>query len=52
MKIQQTAIFGRIVKKLHKNEKSGLDRAVRKLIKETECGQLKKGDLTNVRVSK
>jgi mRNA-degrading endonuclease RelE of RelBE toxin-antitoxin system len=52
MKIQQTAIFSRSVKKLHKNEKSGLDRAVRKLIKEPECGQLKKGDLTGVRVYK
>jgi mRNA-degrading endonuclease RelE of RelBE toxin-antitoxin system len=52
MKIQQTAIFGRTVKKLHKNEKSGLDRAVRKLIKEPESGQKKKGDLTGVRVYK
>ncbi len=52
MKVLQSAIFGRTVKKLHKNQKSSLDRAVRKLIKDPETGQLKKGDLAGVRVYK
>jgi len=52
VKVLQSAIFGRTVKKLHKNQKSSLDRAVRKLIKDPETGQLKKGDLAGVRVYK
>lgn len=52
MKVLQSAIFRRTVKKLHKNQKSSLDRAVRKLMKDPEAGQLKKGDLAGVRVYK
>ena len=52
MRVLQSAIFGRTTKKLYKNEKIGLDRAVRKLIKVPESGQLKKGDLGGIRVYK
>ncbi|MEE8343050.1 MAG: type II toxin-antitoxin system RelE/ParE family toxin [Gammaproteobacteria bacterium] len=52
MKVLQSAIFGRTLKKLHKNQKSSLDRAIRKLIKNPGAGQLKKGDLAGVRVYK
>ena len=52
MKVLQSAVFRRTIKKLHKNQKSGLDRAVRKLIKDPEAGQTKKGDRAGVRVYK
>ena len=52
MKVLQSAIFRRTVKKLHKNQKSSLDRNLRKLIKNPEAGQLKKGDLAGVQVYK
>jgi len=52
MKVNQSGIFSRTVKKLTKNEKKALDRAVRKIMLNPEVGQLKKGDLAGIRVHK
>ena len=52
MKALQTGRFSRVVKKLHKAEKSALDRAVKKIAASPELGDLKKGDLASVRVYK
>ena len=52
MKVVQSGIFSRTVKKLHKQEKSALDRAVRKIMANPEIGSLKTGDLAGVYVHK
>jgi mRNA-degrading endonuclease YafQ of YafQ-DinJ toxin-antitoxin module len=52
MKILQTRIFEKSVKKLHQNTKEELDKAVRELSKNPLCGEAKKGDLVGVRVYK
>ncbi len=52
MKIVQSGVFSRTVKKLTKNDKKSLDRAVRKIIDTPDVGQLKKGDLAGIRVYK
>lgn len=48
MIVQQTNIFRQSVKKLHKNEKSKLDKVVRKIVEQPDIGQKKKGDLRTV----
>ncbi len=50
--ILQTPAFKKVVKKLHKNQKSDLDNAVRELMKDPYLGELKKGDLSFLRVHK
>jgi len=52
MKILQTPIFGKQIKKLHKNQKNELDEAVAFISKKPLIGELKKGDLNGVRVYK
>ncbi len=52
MKILQSGSFRRKVKKLHKAEKSALDKAVKKIVSSPELGNMKKGDLAGVRVFK
>ncbi|WP_353136714.1 type II toxin-antitoxin system RelE/ParE family toxin [Limnohabitans sp.] len=52
MKVLTTPRFNRTVKKLHLQEKHLLDEAVRFIISKPEAGELKKGDLTGVRVHK
>ena len=52
MRVLQTNLFHKAVKKLHKNQKRYLDRAVRKLINNPAIGETKAGDLTGVRVYK
>ncbi len=52
MEILQTASFARAVKKLHKNEKTALDKALKMIVGNPECGDLKIGDLASVRVYK
>ena len=47
-----TAVFDKAVKKLHSNEKSDLDTAVKYLIFNPEAGEMKRGDLTGVLVYK
>jgi len=52
MKIFQTRSFIKALKKLHDNQKKCLDEAVRALCKNPLCGELKKGNLSGVRVYK
>jgi len=52
MKIIQSGVFSRTIKKLKKNEKKALDKAVQKIVEKPDIGQLKKGDLVGVRVHK
>ena len=51
-KITQSTLFGRNVKKLRKQEKEVLDHEIRRLQKNPELGEEKKGDLRGVRVHK
>lgn len=50
--VLQTPTFKKAVKKLHKNQKTDLDNAVKELIKEPLLGEQKKGDLSFLRVHK
>ena len=52
MKIVQTGSFRRKAKKLQDNEKTALDRAVKKIVGPPESGAFKKGDLAGVSVFK
>jgi len=52
MKILQTNNFKRKVKNLHKDEKIEVDKAIKKIQKNTEIGEAKKGDLLGVWVYK
>jgi len=50
--IQITPWFGRVVKKLKKQEKKLLDLEIHKILKDPEIGVLKKGNLAGIRVHK
>lgn len=50
--VLQTSTFKKAVKKLHKNQKQDLDKAVKILIRDPLLGELKKGDLSFMRVYK
>lgn len=52
MQIQQTRRFEKAVKKLHPNQKQALDSPIKQLMQIPELGELKKGDLAEVRVYK
>lgn len=52
MKVLQSSLFAKTVKKLHKVEKALLDDAIKALLVEPELGDLKTGDLNGVRVYK
>jgi len=52
MNIVQTLTFSKQIKKLHKNQKTDLDRAVRMLMDDPFLGDGKKGDLAGVYVYK
>ena len=52
MRIEQSGIFRRRVKKLYVDEKKALDGAVRAVLDDPEIGDLKIGDLAGVRVYK
>lgn len=52
MNVLQTPAFKKVVKKLHKNQKSDLDNTVKELMKDPYLGELKKGDLSFLRVHK
>jgi len=52
VQVQQTQRFKKVVKKLHSNEKKALDKAILMLIQQPQLGEMKKGDLTGVRVYK
>ena len=52
MLIQQTRTFKNTIKKLHNNQKHELNLAIKEIIKNPLVGQVKKGDLSEVRVHK
>jgi addiction module RelE/StbE family toxin len=52
MEIRQTPTFVRQVKKLHKNQKKALDKAIALLAANPLIGETKKGDLKGVYVYK
>ncbi|MEA3277740.1 MAG: type II toxin-antitoxin system RelE/ParE family toxin [Pseudomonadota bacterium] len=52
MRLVQTARFARAVKKLHGNQKRALDDAINEIAADPVVGEIKKGDLSGVRVHK
>ena len=50
--VLQTPTFKKAVKKLHNNQKSDLDDAIRELLEDPYIGEQKKGDLSFLRVHK
>jgi len=52
MKIIQSPLFARKIKKFHKDQKLELDNAINKLAKDPTCGQEKKGDLKGIFIYK
>jgi len=52
MKIIQSPLFARTVKKFHKNEKEILDTEIHNILDNPLIGQEKKGDLKNIFVYK
>ncbi len=52
MNIVQTSVFKKTIKKLHANQKSDLDEAVKTIMKDPSLGQSKTGDLSNILVYK
>lgn len=52
MNVLQTLQFKKAVKKLHKNQKKELDKAIENIIDTPEIGDLKTGDLAVLRVHK
>ncbi|WP_175354383.1 type II toxin-antitoxin system RelE/ParE family toxin, partial [Vibrio breoganii] len=50
--VLQTPSFKKTVKKLHKNQKLDLDKAIRELLEDPYLGEQKKGDLAFLRVYK
>lgn len=52
MRILVTPTFERAVKKLHKQQKTALDEAVRAIVGQPEAGETKAGDLADVQIYK
>jgi len=52
MRILVTPTFERVVKKLHRQQKTALDEAVRTIASQPEVGETKVGDLAGVQVYK
>jgi mRNA-degrading endonuclease RelE of RelBE toxin-antitoxin system len=52
MNILQTPTFAKQLKKLHKNQKKELDKAVMIIAKNPGIGEMKKGDLSGIQVYK
>ena len=50
--VLQTNSFEKIIKKLHKNQKQDLDKAIIVIVEAPSVGELKKGDLSSIRVYK
>ncbi len=50
MRVLVTLTFERVVKKLHRHQKSALDEVVRTVASQPEAGEAKASDLTGVRV--
>ena len=52
MNILQTPTFAKQIKKLHSNQKSDLDKAIKKIAQDHSIGDMKKGDLNGIQVYK
>lgn len=52
LKVKNTPIFARVVKKLHGKDKKSVDDAVREILANPTIGEAKKGDLLGVSVYK
>jgi len=52
MNVLQTPTFKKHIKKLHKNQKKDLDKAITIIIKDPYIGDMKKGDLSGIFVYK
>lgn len=52
MQIIQTKRFERVYKKLHKNQLSDVNRAIKEIIESPQIGEQKKGDLAGIMVYK
>ncbi|HMB16586.1 MAG TPA: type II toxin-antitoxin system RelE/ParE family toxin [Pelovirga sp.] len=52
LQVLQTPTFKKAVKKLHQNQKTDLDKAVKGLIQDPLLGEQKRGDLSFLRVYK
>ena len=52
MRIKQTSIFKRRVKKMHSAEKESLDQAIKNIMSNPSIGEMKRGDLSDVQVHK
>ena len=52
MKILQSRLFARSIRKIHRQEKKTLDNEIRKIIRNPEIGQEKRGELKGVFVHK
>jgi mRNA-degrading endonuclease RelE of RelBE toxin-antitoxin system len=52
IEVLQTPMFAKRVKKLHKNQKKDLDKAITEIIKDPKIGTQKKGNLSDVWVYK
>ena len=50
--VLQTPSFKKAVRKLHKNQKLELDKAVKEIVKDPRIGELKKDGLSFMRVHK
>ncbi|MCE2926117.1 MAG: type II toxin-antitoxin system RelE/ParE family toxin [Rickettsiales bacterium] len=50
--IRQTRQFEKTYKKLHSNQKTAVDKAIRAIASDPDLGERKKGDLASVRVYK
>jgi mRNA-degrading endonuclease RelE of RelBE toxin-antitoxin system len=50
--VLQTPSFKKAVKKLHKNQKQDLDKAIKLIMEEPKLGEQQKGDLAFMRVYK
>ena len=52
MKIIQSPLFARKVKKFHKDQKLELDKVIKKLVKDPTIGEEKRGDLKDIFIYK
>ena len=52
MRVQQSGVFSRRLKKLHRDEKKSLDIAVKAIINDLSIGQMKIGDLAGIQIYK
>jgi hypothetical protein len=52
MRIKQTSIFKRRVKKMHSAEKESLDQAIKNIISNPSIGEMKRGDLLDIQIQK